>query len=162
MASSDTKPFLPPEDGEYRLHRLYSIDLDSVRYSLGLIRRYRRNDIRFCVFRELVITYARPFSGSRRPGARRYCLPPEFVPSEYRPLHDELMILRSQLFAHTDYTYHQPKVMRWNTERGPVFPMSFRRGEYEKWLKRLDEIGRLVEALDTLLRRRTSEFESAS
>jgi hypothetical protein len=39
--------------------------------------------------------------------------------------------------------------------------MSFRRGEYEKWLKRLDEIGRLVEALDTLLRRRTSEFESA-
>ena len=162
MASTETTLLLPAEDIAYRLHRLYSIDLDSVRQSLRLIRRYRRNDIRFCVFRELVVTYGRPFSGSRRPDAERYCLPPEFVPSEYRSLHDELMTLRNQLFAHTDYTYHQPTVTRWQTERGLVFPMSFRRGEYEKWLKRLDEIGRLVEALDTLLRRRTSELESAS
>ncbi len=76
------KIVLSPEAVEYRLHRLYSIDLDSVRHSLRLIRRYRRNDIRFCVFRELVITYARPFSGSRRPDARRYHFPSEFVPSE--------------------------------------------------------------------------------
>jgi len=46
----------------------------------------------------IVVTYGRPFSGNRGIGK----LPVDMIPDEHRTLHDKLMLLRNQVYAHTD------------------------------------------------------------
>jgi hypothetical protein len=83
---------------------------------------------------------------------KQHQLPLSFVPREFRTLHDELIALRMRIFAHTDFTYHQPKMDVWKTERGRMFPMTFRRPNYEGLLARTGEIERMVNAVETALR----------
>ena len=150
------------EDIQYRFHRLYAIDLDSVAHSLRLLRRYRRADIRFCIFRELVVAYSRPFSGNRSPGGGKHHLSLSFVPKEHRSLHDELVELRMQLIARTDFSVHEPRVSMWKTARGPVFPMKFRRPNYEGLLSRVPEIASLVTAVEAALQVAIREHEAGA
>lgn len=107
------------EDIQYRFYRLYSVDLDSARYSLRMLRRYRRSDIRFCILRDLIVSYARPFSGNKGPTGGEHSLSVKYVPTKHRPLHSELIDLRRQVFAHTDFTYHDPRLSKWDTAQGP-------------------------------------------
>jgi hypothetical protein len=150
-----------PEDIEYRFHRLYSIDLDSAKQSLRMLRRYRRDDVRYCILRDAVIIYSRPFSGNQGPKGRGHKLALSFVPRHHRALHRELIELRSGLLAHTDFTVHEPRVAKWAGSRAPVYAMTFRRPSYEKFFARLQDIEDLFSTVEANLHADIRNFESA-
>jgi hypothetical protein len=122
---------------QYYFLRLYAIDFDSTLHSLRILRRYRRKDVRYCILRELVVSYARPFSKNKGLHIPKHEMGKDVVPTELRTLHDELVILRQEQFAHTDYTYRKPKVANWSSPGRRWFPMSFRGYDYSSLDKRV-------------------------
>lgn len=150
---------LGPEDIEYRFLRLYSIDLQIARQTLALLRRYRRIDVRYALLRDAVVAYARPFSGNRDPSGKSHRLPRQLVPKAHRPLHDDLLNLRNQLFAHTDFAARRPTVMRWRTDKGFRYPLGFANPPYEEWLRRAQSIILLVQAVESSLGAKINQFQ---
>lgn len=88
---------------------LCSIDLDVARHALRMLDRYTRKDVRYSILRDVVVTYARPFSDNKGKRITSHRLPEKIVPEKLRPLHSELISYRNQLFAHTDLNYYEPK-----------------------------------------------------
>lgn len=129
---------------QYYFYRLYSIDLDDAKHILRVLKRYRRKDVRCCLLRDLVVTYCRPFSGNKGNKMTSHVLTTKVVPRDLRALHNELLSLRNQLFAHTDYTYRRPQVANWSTGSHKWFPMSFRGFDYNRLDAQVPEIHELV------------------
>ena len=144
---------------QYNFYRLYSIDLDNTKHILRILKRYRRKDVRYCLLRDIVVSYCRPFSGNKGKKISTHTLNKKVVPKELRILHDELVEIRNQLFAHTDYTYRQPKVANWSTDSQKWFPMSFRGYDYNKLDKRIPEIYELVVAVEKNLQAKIDKIE---
>jgi hypothetical protein len=132
---------------KYYFYRLYSIDFDTTKHTLGVLRRYKRKDVRFCLLRDVVVCYSRPFSGNKGKTITKHYLPKSFVPKHLRSFHEELITIRNQLFAHNDYTYRRPKVANWSTPTQKAFPMSFRGYDYDKLDSRIVEIEELVKVV---------------
>jgi|GEM_PF-4098680 len=65
---------------KYYFYRLYSIDLDSTKYSLRVLKRYRRKDVRHCLLRDVVVSYVRPFSGNKGQVIPKHKLTKKVVP----------------------------------------------------------------------------------
>jgi hypothetical protein len=144
---------------QYCFYRLYSIDFDTTKHTLRVLKRYRRKDVRYCLLRDIVVSYCRPFSGNKGEEILNHTLNKKVVPKELRPLRDELVKLRNQLFAHTDYTYRQPKVADWSTDSYKQFPMSFRGYDYNKLDKRVPEIDKLVVAVEKNFQAKIDKIE---
>lgn len=144
---------------QYYFYRLYSIDFDTTKHSLRILKRYRRKDVRYCLLRDIVVSYCRPFSGNKGEKISNQVLDKKVVPKEFRPLHDELVGIRNQLFVHTDYTYRQPKVANWSTDTNKWFPMSFRGYDYNKLDKRISEIEKLVVVVEKNLQAKIDKIE---
>ena len=92
---------------KYCFLRLYSIDLDTALHTIKVLRRYKRPDVRYPLLRDIAVTYAHPFSGNEgdhihndRLSSRKH------VPKHLRKLHDELIRLRQEQFAHTDLKFY--------------------------------------------------------
>lgn len=147
------------EKEQYHFLRLYSIDFDTAKHILRVLKRYRRKDVRYCILRDLIVTYCRPFSGNKGDKMTKHTLTAKVVPKELRPLHNELLNIRNQLFAHTDYTYRQPKVINWSTDTYKWFPMQFRGFDYDKLDKRVPEILKLVQSVESNLQTRIDKIE---
>jgi hypothetical protein len=64
------------------------------------------------------------------------------------------MDLRKHLFAHTDLTYRNPKIVNWSSEEYRWFPMSFRGFSYEDLNKRVDDIAVLIRSVQMKLRKK--------
>jgi hypothetical protein len=144
-----------PRDVAYLMSRLYWHDLQEALQTLKLMRRLRRPHTRFCLLRDFVVSYCRPFSENRAPLIRTHRLGLRFVPIPNRALHAELLTLRSQVFAHTDFEYHRPRVSRWVTARGPYYPMTIRTATYTALLNRVDELRDLASGVQ----QRVAEFQ---
>ena len=144
---------------EWGFLRLYSSDLNTVRHTLRMLRRYRRKDVRYAILRDVIVTYARPFSGNKGERRSRHKLTRRYVAKKLRPLHDELLAIRNQLFAHTDFTYYRPKFADWSTPENPWFPMSFRGFDYEGLDKRVEEIEALVEDTEQRIDKKIEKIE---
>ena len=145
---------------EYLLYRLFTIDMDSVRHGLAVLRRYRRDDVRFPLLRDVVVTYSRPFSGSKRPEGSLHFLSLKFVPRAMRSLHHELVSVRSTLFAHSDLVFHNPELLRDASTPRRVIAMSFSNADYRGLLRKVDAIGSLAEAVETSLWTELRRLES--
>ena len=117
----------PQQFEEYCFYRLYSIDLDTVRHSLRMLKRYRRQDVRHSILRDIVVGYARVFSRNKGKLFKKHHLSMKsVVPSDLRSLHSEMLDVRMRTLAHTDYEFRNPRLARWPTSKGPIFPLSFR------------------------------------
>ena len=145
---------------QYYFYRLYSIDFDSTRHSLGVLKRYRRNDVRFCLLRDIVVNYCRPFSGNRGDTTPHHKLSIKLVPHNYLDLHKELLRLRSQQFAHTDKTYRKPKISGFGTGTNRLFPMQFKSYDYSSLCSRVGDIEKLVIAVEKTLHQKISAIEN--
>ena len=148
------------DDEQYYFYRLYSIDFDTTRHALRVLKRYRRQDVRVCILRDTVVSYARPFSGNRVEKTRNHQLRRKFVPAEFRALHEELLRLRCEQLAHTDRTYYKPKVANWSKPGRKWFPMSFRGYDYSKLDSQVPNIERLVAAVERNLQSEIAAIES--
>lgn len=149
----------PETDEHYRFLRLYSIDLDTAKHSCNLIKTQDSLDVRFPLLRDLVVTYSRPFSSNRGSVSRTHKLDVAVIPAEMRPLHDELLSLRDQAFAHTDREFHGPEIGRYPKSEGAAYFMSFRRPAYEGLNARLDEILGLVVSVEASVNEEIRQME---
>jgi hypothetical protein len=149
------------EKEQYHFLKLYSVDFDSAKHILQVLKRYRRKDVRYCILRDLIVTYCRPFSGNKGDKIANHKLTIQVVPRELRPLHNELLDFRNQLFAHTDYTYRQPKVVNWSTDTYKWFPMAFRGFDYGKLDNRVSEISNLIQSVEMNLQARINKIEES-
>ena len=149
----------PTSFEHYKFYRLYDMDFDSALHTLKILKRYKRLDIRNALLRDITVTYARPFFGNKGDNISNHILSLKFIPSRQRNLHNELMNLRKQLFAHTDLTYRNPRIANWSSGQRRWFPMSFRGYDYSSLDKRMDEIESLISSVQDELRKKIKEIE---
>ncbi|MEI8014654.1 MAG: hypothetical protein WCH20_07420 [Nitrospira sp.] len=145
---------------QYCFYRLYSIDFDTVRHSLRMLRRYRRQDVRHSILRDIMVGYARPFSGNKGRLIKEHRLKTKYVPSQLRSLHNEMIDARMRMLAHTDYDFRNPRVARWPSTRGSLYPMAFRRDDMEKFENRVMQIEALVKAVESNVKAKIREIEN--
>jgi hypothetical protein len=140
---------MSPEDLEaYKFLRLCSIDLDTTRHTLTLLRRYKRADVRSVLIREAAVSYGRPFSKNHGELIEFHKLSKALVPGWAKPLHKELLRVRNQQFAHTDIKFYTPKVAQFTLAGKPWFPMSFKSYDYAALLAKLPQFQQLVHEVD--------------
>jgi hypothetical protein len=129
---------------QYQFIRLWEHDLNLAIYTLKTLKRYKKDDVRNALLRDIIVTYARPFSVNKGKEIKKHKLSLKFVPKQKRKLHDELIDLRNQLFAHTDLPFKNPKVGKWDFGHYKMFPMSFKGFDYKKVHRKIEEITNLI------------------
>ncbi len=92
------------------------MDFESALYTLKVLRRYKKKDVRYALIRDVIVTYSRPFTESKGFNIAKDFCGAKFDDKDMKELHDELLSLRKELFAHTDLTYKNPKVTNWSTD----------------------------------------------
>lgn len=151
------------EDFEnYKFLRLYSIDLDTTQHTIRVLKRYKRDDVRIPLIREVAVSYGRPFSKNHGEVLDNHTLSKDNVPMWAKGLHRELMRLRNQQFAHTDMKFYNPKVARFGTAERPWFPMAFKGYDYTSLLGQIPEIEILVREVVTNLHNEISRLERSA
>ena len=149
----------PQQFEQYCFYRLYSIDLNTVRHSLRLLKRYRRQDVRTLILRDIMVSYARPFSSNMGRLIKNHRLNANCVPSQLRSLHDDIIEARNQMLAHTDFDFRNPRVAKWSSTKGSIYPMSFRSDHMERFDNRVEQIEDLVKAVESNVNAKIMEFE---
>lgn len=132
----------------YKLYRLYSMDFDMALHTLGILRKYPKGtnryrllqEVRYCLLRDAVVSYVRPFSGNRGILYPAHSLKESFIPKKFLGLHKKLIQLRLQLFAHTDLAFKDPKVV----QLGKFFPISIKAFDYESLSDEMNRICDMV------------------
>ncbi len=144
---------------QYQFYRLCDIDLDTAIHTLKILKRYKKADVRNAILRDIIVTYARPFSKNKGHKIPNHKLPDKFVPLQKKDLHKELIYLRNKLFAHTDLPYKNPRVAKWDFGQYKRYPMSFRGFEYKKLHRRIDEITDLIFTVQKELQSKIREIQ---
>jgi hypothetical protein len=128
---------------QYAFYRLASMDMDAAHNSLHLWHKNKNLVMRDILFRDAVISYMRPFSGSKGIYGGGYKISDKDVPVKYLKLHGKLDSLRNQLFAHTDITARKPGFTVWGFGRGAP-PMTFKGDSYNSLYRQIHDIWELV------------------
>jgi hypothetical protein len=143
----------------YRFLRLHSIDMNTAIGTLKMLKRYRRDDIKVALLRDISVIYSRPFSGNRGKTCKNFLSEKKYVPIEYRDLHDKLLDLRNKEFAHTDAIFHDPKFMKWEGDKDVAFLMTFKTFDYLDLLRNLKNIEALINSVETNIDLAAREYE---
>jgi hypothetical protein len=143
----------------YKFLRLHSIDMNTAIGTLKMLKRYRRDDIKVALLRDISVIYSRPFSGNRGKTGKNFLSEKKYVPIEYRDLHDKLIDLRNKQFAHTDAIFHDPKFMKWEGDKDVAFLMTFKKFDYLDLLRNLKNIEALINSVETNIDLAAREYE---
>lgn len=143
----------------YKFLRLHSVDMDTALGTLKMLKRYRRDDIKVALLRDIAVIYSRPFSGNKSNTGKHFLSVKKYVPTEYRDLHERLLDLRNKQFAHTDVIFHDPKFMKWKGDKGVAFPMSFKTFDYLSLLRNLKNVGALIKSVESNINSAAREYE---
>lgn len=147
---------------KYCFLRLHSVDMDTALGTLKMLKRYRRDDIKVALLRDIAVIYSRPFSGNKGIKLGKHTLSEKrFVPSEYRELHGKLLELRNTQFAHTDVSFHKSKFMKWQGDKGVAYPMSFKTFDYLGLLRNIKKIESLIKAVESNINHAAREYEKS-
>lgn len=146
---------------KYKFLRLYDIDFEMALRTIAILKRYRKKDVKYALLRDIVTTYARPFTESKgfKINTDRHGV--KFQNDDMKNLHDELMDIRMQIFAHTDLTYRHPKVANWSSDSQKWFPMSFRAFDYNNLISRVEEIKKLIKYVRQQLKEKLAKCEES-
>ncbi len=144
---------------KYKFLRLHSVDMDTALGTLKMLKRYRRDDIKAALLRDIAVIYSRPFSGNRGKFGKHFLSEKKYVPVEYRDLHDKILDLRNKQFAHTDAVFHDPKFMKWKGDTGVAFLMSFKSADYIGLLRDLKRVEALIKSVENSINLATREYE---
>ncbi len=146
---------------KYAFLRLYAMDLKEALQTIRVLRRYRRKDVRFPLLRDIVVSYCRPFTESRGQGIKKDIHDVKFQNHDMELLHEELLTLRKQLFAHTDLTYKTPQISKWSKGGNKWFPMSFKGFNYDHLDEKMLEIKKLIEYVQLKLKEQIKQHEKS-
>lgn len=144
----------------YCFLRLYAIDLDTAFHTIKVLRRYKRADVQFPLLRDIAVTYARPFSINKGEEIRKDRLSSrKHVPKPLRALHEELIRVRMEQFAHTDLKFYRPKVSKFTGTTKPWFPMAFKGYDYAALLRQIPQIEELVREVERSIQTELANYE---
>lgn len=149
----------------YYFLRMYSVDFSTARGAIKVLKRYRRPDVQYALLRDLIVIYVRPFSSNRGLESKRDKLDTEqHVPMLMKPLHDELVLVRKQQFAHTDLTYYSPEALALKGANGEFhgYAMMFKGYDYAALLNKLPQIEELIRAVESSVNAEIAKQEAAS
>lgn len=136
-------------DEQYLFLRLYAIDLNTALGTIKVLRRYEANEVKYPLLRDITVTYARPFSMNKGDKITKHVLSAKkYVPKNMKSLHEELLSVRMQQFAHTDLNYYGPTLAKFTGKPRSTFPMALRGHDYAKLLRTLPEIEKLIKAVE--------------
>ena len=77
------------------------------------------------MFRDAVISYAKPFSSNRfSDQSKGLRISDNHIPKELTDTHKEVLALRDELIAHTDMTVQKPKIEKYQDDVGHNFSMT--------------------------------------
>lgn len=100
-----------PARERYVLRHLALIDMERVQRSLEYLRSTTDEHLRDALFRDAVVSYAKPFSDNKgvhtKKGMR---LSEKVIPKELKAAHKEVIEIRNQLFAHMDLDRQMPRL----------------------------------------------------
>ena len=146
---------------KYKFLRLYDMDFEMALQTISMLKRYKKFDVRFALLRDIVVTYARPFTVSKGFEINNHIYGIKFESNEMKSLHNELLTLRNQLFAHTDLSYKNPKVGKWTLEHHIVYPMSFKSLDYNGLNTKINNIKELIEYVRNQLKHKLKDHEKS-
>lgn len=121
-------------DNQLALAHLALIDMERVQISIEYLRNANEKDLKDALFRDAVVSYAKPFLNNRySDGTKGLCISKNHVPNELKNIHDEILVLRDKLIAHTDMTLQKPRVDKHQDEMGDNYSLTI--SGYENILK---------------------------
>lgn len=139
--------------------RLWIMDFDDVIQSIVLLEKVKDKAIRYRLIRDIAVTYSRAFLTSKGQLIPRHRCRETFVPKDHISLHMELINLRNQRLAHTDFNRFNPKISRWKTRLGWRYQMSFRGLNYEHLEKKIPDIEQLAKRVRESLQNEITSYE---
>ena len=106
-------------DDQLALAHLSLIDMErvqrSIEYLLGTDDKY----LKAALFRDAVISYAKPFSDNRYSDKKKGLrISDNHVPKELVNVHKEVLALRNELIGHTDMAIQKPKIDKYQDDMG--------------------------------------------
>ncbi|MCK4821657.1 hypothetical protein KA005_38180 [bacterium] len=128
----------------YIFLRLFEHDLYLAKSSILMIKRYKKRDVKHALYRDAVISYARPFSKNYG-RIKNHRLDKSIVPTKHKVLHDDLLEFRNQWFTHTDIKAHDPTLVRWPTKSGYTYPIAFKNLFAKPFENKLPEMSALIQ-----------------
>jgi len=141
-------------------YKLCDGDLITAQNSIDLLKDSKELKASHVFLRDIAVSYARPFAGSKGIEVSEHRLQIKFVPLKYLTLHKELIILRNQIFAHTDLTYRKLKVANFSSGKHKWFPMAFKGYDYDNLFAKIGDISVLIKEIQGGLRKEIFRIES--
>lgn len=96
--------------------------------------------IRLSLLKDAAISYCRPFKISRGTIKKKLKLNTSLIPPTLLKLHEELIALRDQVFAHSDLDIRAAELYCWTRSPKLTFPIRFKGHDYPQFLARIDEL----------------------
>lgn len=108
--------------------------------------------VQYCLLRDAVISYSRPF---RRANAKFHPqgikLPQSYAPPEYFEFHTKILGYRDKAFAHTDLDVIAPQLIRISAETSTTFAYRFSPFDREPLHFRMSEFECLIDSVSARL-----------
>lgn len=94
----------------YIFRHLALIDMERVLRSLEYLDDLEDEYLKEVLFRDAVLSYVKPFSGNRGVYTKKWLkiTDEEYVPEELKSVHNDLVNIRNELFAHIDMKRQMP------------------------------------------------------
>ncbi|MDO8263593.1 MAG: hypothetical protein Q7T21_10245 [Gallionella sp.] len=112
-------------DEQLALAHLSLIDMERVQKSIEYLRGTDDKYLKAALFRDAVISYAKPFStnrySDRTKGLR---ISEKHVPRNLLDIHKEVLALRDELIAHTDMIIQKPTIDKYQDDMGQNYSMT--------------------------------------
>lgn len=148
------------EEEFYVFLRFADGDISQAQMALDHLSAVEGDFLRLCLLKDAAISYCRPFKKSRGAFNKSLKLDKNYVPFCFIGLHNDLVDLRDQVFAHTDIDVRSPVLHCWTGEPRPIFPIQFKGHNYPQLLTREQELRSLFSAVLELIRRKQLELEA--
>lgn len=148
-----------PEEEFYVFLRFADGDISQAQIALDHMSTVEGDFLRLCLLKYAAISYCRPFKKSRGAFNKSLKLDRGYVPACFIGLHTELVVLRDQVFAHTDIDVRSPVLHCWTREPKPIFPIQLKSHNHSQLFAREQEMQSLFNAVLGLVRGKQSELE---
>lgn len=149
-------------DDQLALAHLALIDMERVQKSIEYLLCTDDEYLKSVMFRDAVISYAKPFISNRfSDQSKGLRISENNVPKELAAAHKEILSLRDELIAHTDMTVQKPKIEKYQNEVGHNFciTVSGYATIHKDYL--IDPLLKLAKAVHTsLIRSRSNQTEN--
>lgn len=151
-------------DDQLALAHLSLIDMERVQKSIEHLLSANDKHLKAALFRDAVISYAKPFSNNRYSDrTKRLHISENHVPKELVDVHNEILALRDELIAHTDMTIQIPSIDKYQDDIGHNYSMTISGYETIHKDRLIDPLLKLAKAVhSSLLRSRSDQTKNDS